>query len=109
MVKQRDIDTFVRRLVTEFQPQRVVLFGSYARGTPTKDSDVDLLVVMPHQGPPAMKAAEIRTAIRAGFPLDLIVRSPAAIRARVDMGDYFINDILQQGHSLYEAKHTGMG
>ena len=108
MVKRRDSDAFVRRLVTEFQPDRVLLFGSYARGNPTKDSDVDLLVVMPHRGPPAMKAAELRSAIRAGFPLDLIVRSPAAIRARVDMGDYFIKDILQQGRSLYEAKHAGM-
>ncbi len=109
MVKRREIDAFVQRLVTEFQPHRVVLFGSYARGNPNKDSDVDLLVVMPHRGPPAIKAAEIRTAIRAGFPLDLIVRSPTAIRARLDMGDYFITDILQQGHSLYEAQHAGMG
>jgi len=109
MVKRQNIKTFVRQVAARFHPQRVILFGSYAYGKPTVDSDVDLLVVMPHEGHPAVQAAEIRQRIHAGFPLDLIVRSPETIRQRLAMGDYFIEDILSQGKTLYEADYARVG
>lgn len=109
MVKRQNIRSFVKQIVARFRPQRVILFGSYAYGKPTADSDVDLLVVMPHQGHPAVQAAEIRQQIHAGFPLDLIVRSPENIRQRLAMGDYFIEDILEQGKILYEADYARVG
>lgn len=59
MIRRRDIHAFVKRVAAEFHPNRVILFGSYANGGPTADSDVDLLVVMPHKGPPSVQAAEI--------------------------------------------------
>jgi predicted nucleotidyltransferase len=103
MVKRQNIRTFVKRVVTLFHPQRVVLFGSYAYGRPTSDSDVDLLVVMRHEGPAAVQAAEIRKQVRAGFPMDLLVRSPQEIRRRLAMGDFFIREIMERGQPLYEA------
>jgi predicted nucleotidyltransferase len=103
MVKRRDIQAFVKQVADEFHPNRVILFGSYAYGKPTADSDVDLLVVMPHDGPPAVQAAEIRKRIHAGFPMDLLVRSPAEVRQRLDMGDFFIQEIMEQGRPLYEG------
>jgi predicted nucleotidyltransferase len=103
MVKQRDIRAFVRRVATLFHPQRVILFGSYAYGKPTADSDVDLLVVMPHEGHPAVQAAAIRKQVRSGFPMDLVVRSPAEIRRRLAMGDFFISEVLERGRPLYEG------
>ena len=75
MIKRKQIESFVRAIVREFSPERVVLFGSYAHGRPTNDSDVDLLVVMEHSGKGAEQAARIRHAVRSGFPLDL--QSPA--------------------------------
>jgi predicted nucleotidyltransferase len=103
MVKRRDIQAFARRVADEFHPNRVILFGSYAYGKPTADSDVDLLVVMPHEGPAAVQAAEIRKRIHAGFPMDLVVRSPAEVRRRLGMGDFFIREIMEQGQPLYEG------
>jgi len=47
MVSMRDIQAFAKRVAAEFHPQRIILFGSYARGEATADSDVDMLVVMP--------------------------------------------------------------
>jgi predicted nucleotidyltransferase len=79
------------------------MFGSYAAGKPHADSDVDLLIVMKHRGAAAEQAARIRRSIRAGFPLDLIVRSPAAIRRRIAMGDGFIREILEKGKILHES------
>lgn len=109
MIAARNIQKFVEKVVDQFHPERVVLFGSYAYGQPTEDSDVDLLVVMPHDGPAALQAARIRQTVRAGFPLDLIVRSPETIRKRLAMGDFFVEDILGQGKVLYEGDHTGVG
>lgn len=109
MVSRQDIQAFVGELVAQFHPERVILFGSYAYGSPSKDSDVDLLVVMPHRGHAAVQAARIRKSIRAGFPLDLLVRSPKVIRQRSAMGDFFIREIIERGQPLYEARHTRMG
>ena len=109
MIATQNIQDFVDKVAGQFHPERVVLFGSYAYGKPTEDSDVDLLVVMSHDGPAALQAARIRQTIRAGFPLDLIVRSPDAIRQRLAMGDFFVEDILAQGKVLYEGDHTRVG
>lgn len=109
MVSRKDIKVFVEKVVKQFHPQRVILFGSYAYGRPTEDSDVDLLVIVPHDGHAAVQSARIRQSIRAGFPMDLIVRNPTTIRQRLAMGDYFIKEILKRGKSLYEAQHAGMG
>lgn len=102
MVKRENIRAFVKQIVAQFHPRRVILFGSYAYGRPTPDSDVDLLVVMSHKGHPAVQAAEIRKCVRAGFPLDLVVRSPEEIQRRLTMGDFFISEIMEQGQPLYE-------
>jgi len=83
-----------------------VLFGSHASGANHTESDVDLLVVMKHRGPAVEQAARIRRSIRAGFPLDLIVRSPEAIRRRLNLGDAFIREILENGKVLHESHHS---
>lgn len=103
MVKRQSIKTFVNQVAAQFHPKRVILFGSYAYGKPTPDSDVDLLIVMPHEGHPAVQAGEIRKHIRAGFPVDLVVRSPKEIRKRLSMGDFFIREIMERGQPLYEG------
>jgi len=103
MIPAQRIKDYVDELVRQFAPQRVVLFGSHASGRPRPDSDVDLLVVMRHRGAAAEQAARIRRSLRAGFPLDIIVRSPAAIRRRAAMGDGFIREILEHGKVLHES------
>jgi predicted nucleotidyltransferase len=103
MTIRQKIQAFVDELVRRFKPERVVLFGSHAYGSPDDGSDVDLLVVMPHRGHSAQQAAFIRQQVRARFPLDLIVRSPANIRQRIKMGDSFLHEILSKGKILHEA------
>lgn len=80
MVGEADIQDFVNKVVEEFSPQRVILFGSYARGDATPDSDVDLLVVMPTKKEAIDQAVEVRQRIRRTFPLDLIVKTPEELR-----------------------------
>jgi predicted nucleotidyltransferase len=106
MIERKKIKAFVGEVAQQFHPRRVVLFGSYAYGRPNADSDVDLLVIMPHKGHSAIQAAEIRKRIHAGFPVDLIVRSPREIRRRLAMDDFFITEILERGKTLYEYQHA---
>lgn len=103
MVRRSQIRDYVHRITERFHPQRVILFGSYAYGHPSPDSDVDLLVVMPHEGHATIMASEIRKNVRSGFPLDLVVRSPEEINRRVRIGDVFIKEILERGQPLYEG------
>lgn len=103
MVAMEQIEDFTKRVVSEFRPMRVLLFGSYARGEQNGDSDVDLLIIMPFAGKPADKSVEIRLKVRPLFPVDLIVRTPGAVEERLAMGDGFIRDAVEHGKVLYEA------
>ncbi len=106
MVTRRQIRAYAAEIAREFRPRRIILFGSYAYGKPTRDSDVDLLVIMPHKGCGADKATEIRLRVRAPFPMDLLVRSPQKIRQRLAWGDFFIEEILDKGEVLYEGSRS---
>jgi len=103
MVNRKRIRQVCDQIVRLFKPQKIILFGSYATGKPTEDSDVDLLVVMPFRGKGFRKAAEIRSQIDADFPLDLIVRSPRELHRRLTWGDFFLREITENGKVLYEA------
>jgi predicted nucleotidyltransferase len=106
MVTRRQIRAYAAEIAREFRPRRIILFGSYAYGKPTRDSDVDLLVIMPHKGRGVQKSIEIRRRAPAPFPMDLLVRSPQKIRQRLAWGDCFIQEILEKGEVLYETDHT---
>jgi predicted nucleotidyltransferase len=95
------IRRYARQIVEKFDPERVILFGSYAYGTPTPDSDVDLLVVM-HARDQFSQAVRIAEAIERGFPLDLLVRTPRVLKQRLQWGDWFLREIVTRGRILYE-------
>jgi uncharacterized protein len=105
MVAMKEIEQFGRRIGEEFGAERVILFGSYARGNATPDSDVDLLVIGSFEGRSVDKSVAIRMKLRPGFPMDLLVRTPEKVRERIEMGDSFMREILDQGKVLYEADH----
>jgi len=105
MITMNQIEDFTDRIAREFEPQQIILFGSYANGKPTPDSDVDMLVIMPFEGRPTEKSVEIRMKLMPHFPLDLLVRTPENIEHRLYMGDFFMQDILREGIILYEADY----
>jgi predicted nucleotidyltransferase len=103
------IRRFARQIVERFHPDKIILFGSYAYGTPTPDSDVDLLVVMPARNQ-IEQAVRIDEAIdERGFALDLLVRTPKVIENRLRWGDWFIKEIMERGKVLYEKDHARVG
>ena len=96
------IKDLCEQIVRVAHPQKIILFGSYAYGKPTEDSDIDLLVVMPVEGHPAYKAAEIRMKIETPMALDLLVRTPEFVEEEIEQGDLFMREIAEQGKIIYE-------
>jgi len=103
MVAIDTIREFSQRIGREFEAERVVLFGSYARGTVTEDSDVDLLIICRFEGRSVDQSVRIRMKLRPQFPVDLLVRTPEKVCQRIEMGDDFLREILEEGKVLYEA------
>ena len=95
----RAVDRVVRRL----SPERIVLFGSHARGTANEDSDVDLLVIMDSMLPERERYLSVCRLLRPRpFPVDIIVKTPREISEALARGDFFLRDILAKGKVLYE-------
>jgi len=107
-VSRETVEDVVRQIVALFRPRQIILFGSYAHGQPTRDSDVDLLVVMETSQRSIRAAIAIRQAIEHMFPLDILVRTPQQIRKRLAWGDSFLTHILAEGVVLYEASDEGV-
>ena len=102
MISRKDIQATCDDIVREFSPLQVILFGSYAYGTPTENSDVDLLVVMDiPESETSRQAGEILQRIPRRFSMDLLVRSPEEIAYRVAYNDWFLREITEKGEVLY--------
>jgi uncharacterized protein len=104
-IPQKAINHVVKQIVEQFKPEKIILFGSYARGNPRPESDVDLLVVMDTPLKDVQQAIQICQQIEYRFGLDLIVHTPKYLEARVKMGDWFLRDVLKEGKVLYEANN----
>jgi uncharacterized protein len=108
LVPPEQIRAFCQAVAREFHPERIVLFGSYAYGQPTSESDVDLLVILPFRGNDLVKVIQIRSRVDASFPLDLLVRKPHFIAARLQERDMFIELVMTRGVVMYEGQHSRM-
>lgn len=97
---------YVAKLAEEFRPERVILFGSLAKGRATADSDVNLMVVMDGCRNGMDRAVEIRRRIPRSFPLDLIVKTPAEIRRGGKNRDGLICSVLERGKVLHEKRRS---
>ena len=94
----------IKRIVSELKPEKIILFGSYAYGNPTPDSDVDLLVIM------KTKAREIDRYIAVSnllyprqFPVDILVKTPKEVKEESrKKGNFFMREILTKGKVIYE-------
>ena len=102
MVSQEAIRDLSSRIAREFSPDKIVLFGSYACGTASEDSDVDLLVILPFEGRSMRKSLEILNTVDPHFSVDLLARRPDDTARRYVAGDPLIREALDHGVALYE-------
>jgi predicted nucleotidyltransferase len=96
----------VKRIARELKPEKIILFGSYAYGKPTGDSDVDLLVVMNTNERSQIKRClpVMRAITSRDFATDVIVRTPTEIDESLSRGSSFIHDVVTRGRVLYERR-----
>ena len=106
LVNRRLVQSYCDAVAQEFRPQKIILFGSYAYGQPTADSDVDLLVILPFRGNDVAKAIQIRSRFDTPFPMDLLVRKPEFIATRLRERDMFVEAVMTQGRVMYENQHA---
>jgi predicted nucleotidyltransferase len=102
-IPQSAIQSVVDQIATHFNPQKIILFGSYAYGTPRPESDVDLLVILETQLSETDQASRICQSIQYRFGLDLIVCSPQRLAQRLSWGDSFLKEINHKGSVVYES------
>ena len=101
-VTQNQIDRMVKRIVKQFDPEQIILFGSQARGDARRDSDVDLLVVMEFEGTALDKGLEIMLALHdRRVPVDVIVTSPEDFAWRKDIVGTIEWSASMEGKLLY--------
>jgi predicted nucleotidyltransferase len=92
-------------IIRKFDPEKIILFGSYAAGNPLSDSDVDLFIIMNSEKPSWEKSVEISLALKHTFPIDIIVETPEEIDKRLNAGifssitfvkkeKFYMNDIV---------------
>ena len=99
------LEEITRKIVDHFDPEKIVLFGSRSTESPRTDSDVDLLVIMDTSESPIQRAIEVKRASRPRFvSMDVLVKTPEEVEARLERGSFFLRQILEQGKVLYERE-----
>ena len=95
------------RIGREYKPQQIILFGSYARGKPTEDSDIDLFIVKDTDARMVDRFVEVKQLIydpQLRIPVSPLVYTPEELEERLDMGDDFVKEVMSEGKVLYEEK-----
>jgi predicted nucleotidyltransferase len=106
MIMQKQIEEIVKRIVDNYKPEKIILFGSYAHGIPSKDSDLDLLIVKNSSLPRYKRAGEIRKHLWgiSDIPKDIIVYTQEEIDDWKEVDEAFITSIVKKGKVLYEEQ-----
>jgi predicted nucleotidyltransferase len=103
MVSREEIQAYADKIAERFHPEKIILFGSQARGEATPDSDVDILVLMEHNKRNIEQALFITDEVCPPFSVDLLVWRPNEVEQRIAWRDFFLRDIVSDGLILYHA------
>lgn len=106
--EKQEIEEVLRRVVEEirlgYDPEKIILFGSYASGEPNEESDIDLFIVKESDKSRLERFMEVRRLVRGlGLPTAIapLVYTPAEVNKRVNIGDDFVKEVLSKGRVLY--------
>ncbi len=104
MKNQKFIDKIkkiAQKIGKEYQVEKIILFGSYAWGNPTQDSDFDLLIVKKEKKDFIQEQQKIREVIDGELPVDILIYTPKELDKRLEMGDFFFQDVINKGIIIY--------
>ena len=101
---QQKIEQVVQRIIDLYRPEKVILFGSYAYGTPDTGSDLDLLIIKETDERPIDRRVTVRQIAytpRRDLPFSPLVITPQELAQRLEIGDPFYHEIITRGKVLY--------
>lgn len=98
---QAEIDSIKEQLIEKYKPERIILFGSAARGETTPDSDLDFLIIKNTSKKPHDRMVDVYSLVDKDMAADFLVYTPQEFTERQKMGDPFINIVLSEGKVLY--------
>lgn len=102
MISQAQIDTVVQRIVENVNPEKIILFGSYAEGNPNENSDLDILIIKETDMPRYKRNSEVKKYLRGlKIPIDVVVYSQKEIDEWKNVKTSFVNNVLEKGKVLY--------
>ena len=103
LIAPETIDAIVKGIAERFSPEKIVVFGSYANGNPTPDSDLDLLVVMRSDQPRHKRAAPLMLMFRPSLcAMDILVYTPEEVAEWNGTVNHIITDVFSSGEVVYE-------
>jgi predicted nucleotidyltransferase len=106
MISRKAIQQYCDAIAAAFKPRKIILFGSYAYGTPTEDSDVDVMVVMPKGRYRRDLGVSVKTRVPTSFPVDVLVEPEDRLQRRIKDRESFILDVTEKGRVMYEGIHA---
>jgi predicted nucleotidyltransferase len=98
----KEIENITRQIIEKYDPEKIILFGSVARGEFRRDSDADFLIIK--KDPPfygADRIRELNRLIERNIPIDLLIYKPEEFEKRLKMGDPFLKAVVNEGKVLY--------
>jgi len=99
------LEEIVERILKVTQPEKIILFGSYARGEATAGSDIDILIIQPSDLPRYKRSSSVRLALKGLFPSkDIVVYTPKEVKEWESASTSFIASALREGRVLYERQ-----
>jgi len=103
MMAAQQLEEIVARIIDVYQPEKIILFGSYADGTAKESSDIDLLLVKQTNEIPVDRAITVRKSLRSFlFPMDILVYTPEEIENLKGSKYSFVSQVLKSGKIIYE-------
>ncbi|MDP2642463.1 MAG: nucleotidyltransferase domain-containing protein [Candidatus Peregrinibacteria bacterium] len=90
-----------QRIVENYDPEKIILFGSYAWGKPNKDSDFDILIIKNGKKNFLNEQQKVRRIVDGEIALDILIATPVEVQNRLKMGDFFFRDIINKGKYVY--------
>jgi predicted nucleotidyltransferase len=99
---ERELKRIISLLKIKYKPEKIILFGSFAGGRATKDSDIDLMIIKETRQGPWERQKMVEKLVTRNVPVDLLVYTPREFRDRVNLGDAFAKEVLAKGKLVYE-------
>lgn len=105
MIQDDKISEIIHKIASGYNPDKIILFGSYANGSASVDSDIDIFVIKSSELPRPQRAMQLRKMLYGSLiPMDLIVYTPDEVEKEKDVEYSFVHEVLNSGKTLYERQ-----